>query len=78
LPVSDKQPDCRELKYVLEDAGVSVVLSSPDYADRMVDLAKGVGAQHFSLGEEVRQSPYGNTSNLLTFTTISKSGGGGC
>jgi hypothetical protein len=44
---------CRELKYVLEDAGVSIVLSSPDFADQMVDLSRSVGAQHFSLGEVV-------------------------
>ena len=44
----------RELKYVLEDSQASVVLSSPDYTDRIGSLAHSLGIHHQPLGEQAR------------------------
>lgn len=43
----------RELRYVLEDAQVSVVLSTPGYESQIAPLAHKVGAGFHRLDSEV-------------------------
>ena len=51
---------CRELQYVLEDAGVAAVLASERHAERMYSLAKPFGAEVHLVEERQQQQQQQN------------------
>lgn len=51
---------CREVQYVLEDAKASVLLTTPDLADRMDPIARAAGAHLHVMRQEDESLPQVN------------------